>query len=315
MNESNLFVDVERLKNILVARARHENVSKKEYIKLREKLISIPSVREKLPRFVISCLNLQEFWYFIKPKFSSYAERDHFLQEQFEPLINVFERDVDSFHSRSNDKKSFRYQFPTGLPFGQKKPNVAFRPEDGGQQIYFEDEPGVGVIRDEVYPNFTYQDLHKALSHRRISDLFQRLISLNQTEIEKIFLLSYAHSYEMISHQIPVLIPQAWIQWHSKSKQDLRSKFSSYADELYRVDFVAFWNHKRFAILIDDISHYSKRIQGIWKADENSYSKRLKEDRKLRKEGWQVFRLSNWEVRKNDLLNGVLVDLKDFIGF
>ena len=49
-------------------------------------------------------------------------------------------------------------------------------------------------------------------------------------------------------------------------------------------------------------------------ANEEQYSKRLKEDRKLRKESWEVFRVSNWEVRE-DHTGEVLNDLKDHIGF
>ena len=119
----------------------------------------------------------------------------------------------------------------------------------------------------------------------------------------------------MRSTDIPVLIPQAWIQWHSKTKQDLRSTASSYADELYRVDFVAFWDNRRYAIPIDDISHYAKRSGKTWEASEVEYSKRLREDRKLRKTGWQVFRVSNWEMRSEDAIPEILSDLKEFIGF
>ncbi|NET01710.1 MAG: hypothetical protein F6K62_01755 [Sphaerospermopsis sp. SIO1G2] len=70
-------------------------------------------------------------------------------------------------------------------------------------------------------------------------------------------------------------------------------------------------------MLIDDISHYGKKVNSdcYWLADEENYSKRLKEDRKLRKEGWEVFRISNWEIRNKALIPEILHDLKDFIGF
>jgi hypothetical protein len=81
------------------------------------------------------------------------------------------------------------------------------------------------------------------------------------------------------------------------------------------VDFIAFWEYKRFAILIDDIGHYGiKNSNGVFIADEEQYSKRLKEDRKLRKDKWEVFRISNWEIRK-ELLDEILDDLREFIGF
>ena len=68
-------------------------------------------------------------------------------------------------------------------------------------------------------------------------------------------------------------------------------------------------------ILVDDISHYAVKPQSIWLAHEESYSKRLKEDRKLSRENWQVFRVSNWELRDQEKIPGILEDLRKFIGF
>ena len=130
-----------------------------------------------------------------------------------------------------------------------------------------------------------------------------------------VFFNAYEKKYNMTTEEVPVLVPQAWIEWHSKTKTNLRNEGSAYKDNLMRVDFVAFWKDKRFAILVDDISHYGKKnALGRWEADEEQYSKRLKEDRKLRKESWEVFRVSNWEVRE-DHTGEVLNDLKDHIGF
>ncbi|WP_242578256.1 hypothetical protein [Chroococcus sp. FPU101] len=138
---------------------------------------------------------------------------------------------------------------------------------------------------------------------------------MNQTELEKKFFIEYAKKLKMAKTNIPVLIPQAWIQWHSQSKKNLRAISSTHSDEIYRVDFVAFWNNKRYVILVDDISHYAIKQDSRWKADEETYAKRLKEDRKLRKENWQVFRVSNWELGDEDKIQKILEDLKDFIGF
>jgi very-short-patch-repair endonuclease len=119
----------------------------------------------------------------------------------------------------------------------------------------------------------------------------------------------------MVEKSVPVLIPQAWIQWHSFPKKNLRSTDSLHVDDIYRVDFVAFWNNQRFCILVDDISHYAVKNGKKWLADEESYSKRLKEDRKLRKEGWQVFRVSNWELQSPESIDDILGDLQNCFGF
>jgi len=217
----------------------------------------------------------------------------------------------------------FREQFPAGLPFGKKKPSLALIPQQGSQKAYFESENEVAVIRENVYPNFTVQNLYSKLSGtqlagRRLQSPLALLIALGdmvETESEKRFFRHYQQQFHMTNEDIPVLIPQAWIQWHSKPKTDLRAQASSYANDLYRVDFVAFWGGKRFAILIDDIGHYGKQTWRGWAADEEAYSARLKEDRKLIKEHWTVFRISNWEMRRDEFIPEILSDLRELMEF
>jgi len=309
-----LLIKVERLKTILVSRAtgRDQESDFPEYVELRQELVATRNL--DLPTFVYSCRTLDEFWQFIKTEYSTYADRREYLREAFNPVLTFLDSDS---HTAAFGGDLFKRQFPAGLPFGLKKPNLAFVPKKGSQTAYFEEETGIGVIRENVYPNFTYQDLDESLhgSLIRHPDLMSFLTNINQTESEKRFFTRYACDYNMQTDEVPALIPQAWIQWHSRTKRDLRSISSSYVDDLYRVDFVAFWKNKRFAILVDDISHYAKKISSRWDADEQSYSKRLKEDRKLRKEGWQVFRVSNWEMRREAFISEILVDLKEHIDF
>lgn len=175
----------------------------------------------------------------------------------------------------------------------------------------------MGILSQSVYPNFDFKKLEEAFGSDSSTNaaLKNSLVKMNQTQYEKEFFIAYARTFDMANLHVPVLIPQAWIQWHSLPKRNLRSNASLHADELYRVDFVAFWANCRYAILIDDISHYALRRGDRWDADEEAYSKRLKEDRKLRKEGWNVFRISNWELRNEDITHDVLMDLREFIGF
>ena len=217
------------------------------------------------------------------------------------------------------DKDLFVQQFPAGLPFGKTKPHVSIFSEKGVQKIKFVIVNGMGILKKDVYPNFNFRKLESAFQVDEYTNknLRKSLANMNQTDKEKTFLIRYAKTFKMVEENIPTLIPQAWIQWHSQTKKDLRQHDSKHSDDLYRVDFVAFWHNQRYAILIDDISHYGKKKnQGkYWFADEENYSKRLKEDRKLRKEGWEVFRISNWEIRNEELMPDILNDLKDFIGF
>ena len=212
----------------------------------------------------------------------------------------------------------FTYQFPAGMPFGKRKPDFSITAEKGRQTLKYALQDGLALLTRNVYPNFSLRmlEIFYDLDNSTNRVLKKALIDMNQTEREKEFFIEYAKKFDMANKNVPVLIPQAWIQWHSQPKRDLRS-VGTYADDIYRVDFVAFWNSKRYAILVDDISHYGvkKESESIWRADEESYSKRLKEDRKLSTENWQVFRVSNWELRDKEKIPGILEDLRKFIGF
>lgn len=211
----------------------------------------------------------------------------------------------------------FAYQFPAGLPFGVSKPNFSITASKGSQTLKYELQNGLGLLTGIVYPSFSFKTLEAlyGLNSSTNNVLKYALINMNQSEYEKKFFIEYAKRFDMANKDIPVLIPQAWIQWHSQSKKNLRATSSTHSDELYRVDFAAFWNNKRYVILVDDISHYAIKNDSRWYADQGSYSKRLKEDRKLRKEDWQVFRVSNWELRDNEKIQAVLEDLREFIRF
>ncbi|WP_427159825.1 hypothetical protein ACQFX9_28210 [Aliinostoc sp. HNIBRCY26] len=216
---------------------------------------------------------------------------------------------------------SFKSQFPLGLPFGKLKPGLAIKLNNGTQILKFEWENGIGIINFDVYPDLTYQKLisnfNMVLGTDENFKIFLR--KANQTKYEEQFFLYYANFFKMTKNNVPFLIPQAWIQWHSQSKKSLNSKTSLNSKDIYRVDFVAFWKNKRFAIFIDDISHYATPIRSIndgrWLASEEEYSNNLRQDRKLMIEGWNVIRFSNWEIKHKESLNQIMIDLSELIDF
>jgi hypothetical protein len=120
-------------------------------------------------------------------------------------------------------------------------------------------------------------------------------------------------------HWIPAPIPQVWIQWHSESLPELREWGSPYSSQPQRIDFAMFWNNRRFALLLDGIQHYAVKEGGAWLASEEEYSKRLLEDRFLRINEWNVFRISNWELRgwrkDSSRARKVFGELEEFVGF
>jgi nucleoside phosphorylase len=79
------------LKGMLNDRARGGYPSDADYSKLRAELVNIPAIRDVLPTFVLTCHTVQEFWIFIKSKFSTYNERTVFLQQEFTPILSWLE--------------------------------------------------------------------------------------------------------------------------------------------------------------------------------------------------------------------------------
>lgn len=228
---------------------------------------------------------------------------------------------IDGYNIQFPDVKIsddlFKMQFPAGLPFGTRKPNFSVTSHMTGQSLKFDFESGIGIIWGDVYPSYDFQSFQSAngINSETNSALKRALFSMNQTESEKVFFQTYAKHFRMADEKVPLLIPQAWIQWHSLTKQKLLAKGSHLANEPYRLDFVAFWENKRFAILIDDIGHFAVKRGNQWIADEASYSKRLDEDRKLQMEGWHVCRVSNWEIRNQGKVMEIVANLQKVFGF
>jgi nucleoside phosphorylase len=87
-------VKVADLKGLLASRATNGTPSEEEYGNLRAELVKIEPIRQLLPRFVLTCRTIREFWAFLKPKFSTHNERLAFLQSEFDPILAALEQRV-----------------------------------------------------------------------------------------------------------------------------------------------------------------------------------------------------------------------------
>lgn len=76
---------------MLISHATNGTAIVTEYKAIRNKLLGIARVKSKLPRFVQSCRDLDQFWAFIKPKFVHYAERRTYIYGEFQPLLDMLE--------------------------------------------------------------------------------------------------------------------------------------------------------------------------------------------------------------------------------
>lgn len=89
---SDILVDVVTFRNMLLGRATGGHVEGQEYRALRRRLLSDPTVASMLPRFVRSCIDIGDFWGYIKSEFGTYEDRRQYLRQQFAPLINLLEQ-------------------------------------------------------------------------------------------------------------------------------------------------------------------------------------------------------------------------------
>lgn len=82
---------VERLRDILVARARGQGPDEKEYRGLRQYVLETADLGALAPEWLRATRTLDDWWVFIKPKFPTWAERDSFVRHDFEPLFAYVE--------------------------------------------------------------------------------------------------------------------------------------------------------------------------------------------------------------------------------
>lgn len=95
-NNSNIAIKLEKiqtLQTILIERATGGSANEEDFVELRKEFISHPKYRSLAPEWLIKTRSLDQFWQFIKPLLSRYAERREFIYESFQDLIAYIELD------------------------------------------------------------------------------------------------------------------------------------------------------------------------------------------------------------------------------
>jgi serine/threonine-protein kinase len=95
MDKVELINVVERLKIGLISKATGGTIEEVEYIQDRETLLKNGLIKDYIPRFIKTCRNTNEFWYYIQPKYPTYAQRREFLTEEFNKVIYYLESLLD----------------------------------------------------------------------------------------------------------------------------------------------------------------------------------------------------------------------------
>jgi hypothetical protein len=191
--------------------------------------------------------------------------------------------------------------------YGPDKPKIGFKQlPDGSINFVIENESTVEF--EESWKTITWRVLYKQpwalheISRRKEVDLFREftsdLANLTGSNAERKFFLAYVEECLISADEsdksvwsLPALIPQAWVNWIHYDPTD--SKRAERAQkEPFRVDFMLkdnSINENLIIIEIDGSTHF---------ASEEAYTKHIQKDRWLRKQGWQVYRISNSEVEQ-----------------
>ncbi|MBU0701914.1 abortive infection family protein [bacterium] len=82
---------VQALQNILIAKSTGQDAKNSDYLALRNYLLKKDKYKELLPSFVRTNRELEQFWAFIKNKFSTYAERRYYIWQEFLPILDHLE--------------------------------------------------------------------------------------------------------------------------------------------------------------------------------------------------------------------------------
>lgn len=74
----------------------------KAYSDIRKLLMNEPKLKSSLPKYILVCRNLSEFWSFIKTEYAHYQERRDYLAETLNPIIDYFENSNDMSNLESD---------------------------------------------------------------------------------------------------------------------------------------------------------------------------------------------------------------------
>jgi hypothetical protein len=99
-----LQIKIETLQNLMIEIATGGSGDDEEYKKLRAELLGNTEIKGLLPDFLQTNRTTGQFWQFIKFKFSTYAERRHFLWNEFSNVLNYLETKQNGIIDQSTSK-------------------------------------------------------------------------------------------------------------------------------------------------------------------------------------------------------------------
>ena len=127
INKLNEFQLVEYFQDGIVSRATGNDFDNQLYTTVRSKLISNKTIEKLLPDWIKTKRTIDQFWTFIKGRFSTYQERRQFLWDEFAPVLNYLETKSTSplEESIAFDESHIHTQWQKALERKQTEPEGA----------------------------------------------------------------------------------------------------------------------------------------------------------------------------------------------
>lgn len=92
-NNKELIEKVNQFRELCIGFATGTKVEYEVYENARNELLSEPDIQNAIPGWLIKCRWGNQYWSFIKAKFSTYQERRDYINEEFSQIIDYIESD------------------------------------------------------------------------------------------------------------------------------------------------------------------------------------------------------------------------------
>jgi very-short-patch-repair endonuclease len=130
----------------------------------------------------------------------------------------------------------------------------------------------------------------------RALDLYNRLMRSLANDAERLIFRTYCERYGRDGFDLPALIPQVYLHYDPYTRRQLGDQPGPL--ERQRMDFLLLFPRQvRVVIELDGVQHYA---DDTGRADPGRYARMVREDRRLRLAGYEVYRFGGHELVDKD---------------
>lgn len=220
--------------------------------------------------------------------------KTYVLPDEYSCPLRIYEPIFDlTHHSHFSNVKHLIFGVST------QKPDIRIKDVmDGNIEVVNTDD--VLVFDNEIDSSLTFKDMDLWWSKNKGKyKWYKRKEHLQPNEMR----VQDFYKANFFAENNPVLIPQVYLHYDPKSRNERRHCAISDTLIFQRMDFLILYNNRRIIIEIDGESHFVTNNH----IDLEKYARQLEYDRTMRFLGYDVFRISNSDLT-DDKYEKVLFD-------